>query len=329
MTTFVTGGTSSIGRVLVKKYAQEGEPVRVLARKSSDLRGLSLPGVEFINGDVTDLQSVRGGMHGCDRVVHLAAIVGHQVAEETWWKVNCDGSRNVLQAALDLGIKSMVQVSSISTLGPTQIGEVADESRPVAIQNHYNLYQKTKHAADEIARGYAVKGLRVMIVYPCFGYGYSWASSHPSMQETTLLRMASDKPVAIFGSGQNRLTLSYYDDTVDGINLALLKGQSGEDYILGGDCLTFPQIWAEIASLLGKKPPRARIPLGLLKTVNGGYALLRGKPLFPSDFFDMVGYDWCFCSEKAKTQLGWQPKRFHDGIALTWAAYQHGNFQMV
>ena len=207
MTIFITGGTSSIGRVLIKRLAGENQAVRVLVRPASDRRGLDLPGVEFVPGDVTDPASVSRGMQGCDRVVHLAAVVGASVPDETWWDVNRDGTRHVLQAALDLGVKSMVQVSTIGVLGATAPGELADERRSIDLASYTTLYQKTKRAADEMARSFVTLGLPVKIVYPCFGYGCSWASSHPSMAEMTLLRLAYGKPTAIMGSGKNHLKM--------------------------------------------------------------------------------------------------------------------------
>lgn len=322
MTMFITGGTSSIGRILVKELAKRGRPVRALARKSSNLNDLRLPGVEFVEGDVTDPEAVRRGMEGCQQATHLAAIVGQNVPEEVWWRVNKEGSRNVLQAAADLEVESMVQVSSISTLAPTAPGEVADETRPVDTRKYTSLYQKTKHAADELARQFAAKGLGVKIVYPTFGYGCSQASSHPSLQEQTLLRMAAGKPVAIMGSGKNRLCLAYYRDTAAGILLAHEKGQAGDDYILGSDNLTFVEIWAAIAAVLGKEPPRRRIPLAFLRAVAVGSRLLTGKSLLPPDFFDMIGENWCFSNQKARQRLGFQPHSFQEGIAETWKEYQ-------
>ncbi|MBI5030075.1 MAG: SDR family NAD(P)-dependent oxidoreductase [Chloroflexi bacterium] len=325
MTTFITGGTSSIGRVLVKELASSGETVRVLARSSSNRTGLELPGVDFVSGDVTDKDAVHRGMEDCERVCHLAAVVGQHVSESEWWSVNRDGSRNVLQAAHDLGVKSMVQVSSISVLGSTAPGEIADETRPIDPTKHLNMYQKTKFAADQVAREYAGKGLRVMIVYPGFGYGYSWASSHPSMQETTLLRLAVNKPVAILGTGKNKLCPTYYNDTVQGIRLAFEHGKAGDDYILCGETLTFVEIWDRIAKVLHKAPPRRRIPAGLIRFVMQASIKLTGKSVVPSEIIEMIDMNWDFCADKAKRDIGWRPHTFLDGIAETWAAYQAGS----
>jgi dihydroflavonol-4-reductase len=321
MTMFITGGTSSIGRVLVKELSARGNPMRVLVRKNSNRQGIDLPGVTFIEGDVTDADSVRRGMEGCQSVTHLAANVGLDIPESEWWRINREGSRNVLQAAYDLHA-GMVQVSSISVLGITQPGEIADETRPIDTRSYKNMYQKTKHAADEIAREYAAKGLKVKIVYPTFGFGCSQASSHASMQDQTLLRMAAGKPVAIMGSGKNRLCLAYYKDTVSGILRAHENGRTGEGYILGNENLTFREIWAKIAEVLAKDPPRRRIPLPVLNLISTTSRVLTGKSIFPADFIEMMGFNWCFKNNKAREQLGWQPHLFLDAIRETWEEYQ-------
>ncbi len=322
MTMFITGGTSSIGRVLVKELAKAGTPLRVLARKTSNKSGLELPGVEFVYGDVVDPDAVRKGMENCQSVVHMAAVVGQNVPEAEWWRVNRDGSRNVLQAAFDQGMDSVVQVSTLSVFGPTQPGEIADETRPIEVSKYFNLYQKTKHAADVIAREFAAKGLPVKIVYPGFGFGCSHASSHPSMQDQTLLRMAAGKPVAIMGSGKNRLFLAYYKDTAAGILLAHAKGKTGEGYILGNENLTFVEIWSAIADLFGKDAPGRRIPLRALKVLSTAGRLFTGKTIFPPEFFEMIGLNWCFSNRKAIAELGWRPLPFKEAIAETWADFQ-------
>ncbi len=322
MSMFITGGTSSIGRVLVKELAAQDVPMRVMVRKNSDRSMLNFPQVTVVDGDVTDPQAVRAGMAGCQSVTHLAAIVGHNLPEAEWWRVNRDGSRNVLQAAHDLQVDSLVQVSSLSVLGPTSAGETADETRPIDTRQYVNLYQKTKHAADEIAQDFAARGLPVKIVYPAFGFGCSQATSHPSLQDQTLLRMAAGKPLAIMGSGKNRLCLAYYNDTAAGILLAHRLGKAGEGYILGNENLTFRQIWAAVAEVLGKEPPRRRIPLPMLKFIASASRLLTGRSALPPAFFEMISFDWCFSHRKAIEQLGWQPHSFQQGLQETWTAYQ-------
>jgi dihydroflavonol-4-reductase len=321
MKTFITGGTSSIGRVLIKELSGQGVQLCVLVRKSSNVEGLSLPNVEFVYGDVTDERSVREGMAGCEQVIHMAAVVGGNLPEEEWWRVNRDGTGIVLRAAELQKVASMVQVSSLSVLGNTEPGEVADETRPIDPGRHTNLYQKTKFAADEMAREFAAKGLPVKIVYPGFGFGCSFASSHPSMQDQTLLRMAAGKPCAIMGDGKNKLLAAYYNDTVEGIRLAHLHGKAGEGYILGNEDVTFPEIWQVVAQVLGKQVPTRKIPLKFLKGLSAFSESVFHKRIFPQDFFDMVGLNWNFSNRKAVEKLGWQPLTFANAMQKTWEAY--------
>jgi dihydroflavonol-4-reductase len=322
MTTFVTGATSSIGRVLVTRLVEQGEPVRVLVRASSNRSGLPSAGVEYVVGDVTDPAAVLAGMEGCERVTHLAAVVGGAVPESVWWQVNLEGTRHVLEACQTLGVVSCVLVSSLSVLGHTDPGELADETRPIDPTRHTNLYQKTKYAAQQLALNYAGRGLNVKIVYPGFGFGCSFASSHPSMQDQTLLRMASGQPCAIMGSGQNRLLVAYYADTSAAIDLAHQRGQSGGGYILGNENVTFPEIWQGIAHILSQPVPTRRIPLGLLRMLSAVSGAVFHREIFPADFFDMVGLNWNFSNRKAHAELGWQPLPFTAAMQQTWTAYQ-------
>ena len=88
MTIFITGGTSSIGRVLIKELSGKGETLKVLVRKSSNRQDLELPGVSFVFGDVSEAKTVTEGMQGCNRVTHMAAIVGNNLPEAEWWRIN-------------------------------------------------------------------------------------------------------------------------------------------------------------------------------------------------------------------------------------------------
>jgi nucleoside-diphosphate-sugar epimerase len=322
MTTFVTGGTSRIGRVLVRELVRQGEAVRVLVRPKSNRAGLELPGVEFIHGDINDLVTVRKGITGCDRVCHLAGL-GPQASETDLWRVNRDGTRNLLQAALDLRAASVVQVSSLVALGPTSPGdEPANERHRAPAGRYFALFQTVRRAADDMAREYAVKGLGVKLVYPGCGYGSVRSAAQSPLTEQTLLRMAAGKPALVVGNGRTRVAAAYYKDLVQGITLAHGRGQAGESYLLAGECLTLPQIWATVGEVLGKPVFPRRLPLWLARSAAGLAQTTTGHPPFPADFLVMVGRDWCFSSEKAARSLGWRPRSLRDGMADAWEEFQ-------
>jgi dihydroflavonol-4-reductase len=321
MTTFITGGTSILGRVMVRELVRQGEAVRVLVRPNSNRAGLELPGVEFIRGEIGDVVAVRKGITGCDRVCHVAAL-GPQAAEADLWRVNRDGSRNVLQAALDLRVSSVVQVSSLVALGPTRLGEEGDEGHSAAAGRYYSLFQATRRAADDLAREFALKGLPVKLVYPGFGYGSVRVVRPSPLTEQTLLRLAAGKPAVVVGSGRNHISPAYYKDTVQGITLAHSRGQTGEGYILAGESVTLPQLWEAVADVLGKSLHPRRLPLWLAQVGRGLMQPANGPGAFSADFLAMAGRDWNFSTEKATHDLGWRPRTLRDGMAEAWEEFQ-------
>ena len=231
MTTFITGGTSLLGRVMVQELVRQGEAVRILVRPDSNRSGLELPGVAFVRGEIHDLVDVRKGIAGCDWVCHLTGPADANVSEAEGWRAQLEGTRNVLQAAQDIRSTAVVQVSSLIALGPTQPGESADEAHQAPAGGQLAAYQKSQRAADDLAREYGAKGLPVKLVYPGFGYGSARAARPASLLQQTLLRLAAGQAGAIVGNGRNRIAATYLKDVAQGIILAHTHGRPGEGYL--------------------------------------------------------------------------------------------------
>lgn len=291
MTTFITGATSDLGRVLVRELARHGIAMRLLIQRDSNRSGLEFPGVEFVRGDLTDLVPVRKGMSGCDSVVHLSttAMFGGSA--------NPTADTTLLQAALDMRMPSVVMVSSLAALGPTRGNESSEESQitpPAPIQE------------------YADQGLNVKVVYPGVGYGSVRAPGQGGLAAHTLLRLAANKSLAIPGQGRNPLALTYFKDTVQGIMLANERGQAGHGYFLPGEAVTWPELLDVVSEILGLVPMQRRVPLWWMR--------LSGT--LPADVLSWAGRDWRYSSEKARRELGWRPLSIRDGMAETWEEYQ-------
>lgn len=322
MTTFITGGTSLLGRVLVRELVRQGEAVRILVRPDSNRAGLELPGVEFIRGEVGDLVAVRKGIIGCDRICHLTGPADSTGSESEGWRNRLESTRNVLQAAQDLRAGSVVQVSSILALGPTQPGETADEQHQAPLRGAFAAYQKAQRAADDLAREYAARGLPVKLVYPGFGYG-SARPAHPSpLLQQTLLRMAAGDGGVIVGDGRNRIAATYLVDIAQGIILAHALGKPGDGYLLVGESLTLPQMWLAVADILGKAPPHRRRPIWLAQLASTAAHWLGNRSVYPADYLLMARNDWNFSSAKAASVLGWRPYPFREGMAAAWEELQ-------
>src|SRR4051812_600266 len=170
MTTFITGATTSLGRVLVGELVRQGEAVRLLVQPESNRFGLELPSVAFIRGEITDTVAVRKGVTGCDRVCHLLEAPD-SINETALSRIHREGTRNVLQAAQDLHVTSVVQVSSAAVLGPTRGEEASGEENSTGSSANIS-WVKSQQAANEIAREYAAKGIHVKLLYPGVGYGW-------------------------------------------------------------------------------------------------------------------------------------------------------------
>ncbi len=326
MTTFITGGTSLLGRVLVRELVRQGEAVRILVRPDSNRAGLELPGVEFIRGEIGDLLAVRKGITGCNRICHLTGPADPNVSEPEGWRVQLEATRNLLQAAQALRTASVVQVSSILALGPTQAGEAADETHRAPLRGSLAGYQQAQIAADDLARDYASRGLPVKVDYPGFGYGGAVSARPSPLTQQTLLRMASGQGGVIVGNGRNRIAATYLRDVAQGIVLAHTLGRPGEDYLLVGESLTFPQMWLAVAALLEKTPPRRRLPLWLARLAAGTARVMGNPTHYPADFLAMARSDWNYSSEKAAHDLGWRPYAFREGIAAAWEELQAQNW---
>jgi dihydroflavonol-4-reductase len=238
------------------------------------------------------------------------------LSEATQSRIQREGVRNVLQAAQDLHVTSVVQVSSVAVLGPTQ-GEEEAAAEVNASTRSVNLsWIKPQRAANEMAYEYAAKGSPVKVVYPGVGYGYVRSPGNSGLAEETLLRIATGKTGLVPGKGRNRLPVTYFKDTVQGILLAHERGRSGEGYLLVGETPTWTELWQTVSTILGKPAPTRNTPLFWAKITNA----------LPSDLLELAGHDWHYDSEKARHELGWRPLSWHDGLVETWEEYQAMGF---
>ena len=129
MKALVTGGTGFLGSHIVRLLCEEGHGVRVLHRASSKLDALEGLSYESALGDVTDLESLRTACAGCDWVFHVAAVADYWRADHEWmFAVNVEGTRNVLQAADEKGVKRVIFTSSAAAVGLHPNAEPADET---------------------------------------------------------------------------------------------------------------------------------------------------------------------------------------------------------
>jgi len=307
MPIFVTGGTGFLGLNLVRLLVDRGERVRVLTRATSGRLGLDSDLIEFVRGDVTDVDSLREAMSGCDRAYHLAGWV--QISPWGWaeaWKTNVEGTRNVCSAALESGVSRVVHASSIAAIGAGTLDEPADERSPWNIRADRIPYYATKVASEKVVLEHVERGLDAVIVNPTYVVG-PWDVKPTAGR--LLIKIATRK----LRSYPSRGGLNFVDvrSVAVGHVLAMERGRSGERYILGGENLPFKAYLDRVAGIAGVATPGIRLPYaGMFPFALAGSILGRLLPRAFRDTNLSVLRSSCLehyvSSAKASRELGYE-----------------------
>lgn len=169
MKILVTGATGFVGSHVVRRLLEDGHEIRALVRTPRKVTplmvqmGVDPDAIEVATGDITDAESVRAAVDGCDAVVHTAAVVATSpAAEAEMERVNLAGAANVLGAAVDANCDPIIHVSSVAALFPFETDVVTPE-HPV---NGVGGYGRTKAACERLAREHQDDGHPLVIIYP-------------------------------------------------------------------------------------------------------------------------------------------------------------------
>ena len=256
MRAFVTGGTGFVGGAVVRRLLFEGHEVVALVRPGADTRQLDGLPVERVHGDLADPDALRRGVAGCRWVFHVAALYsywGHSWDE--FHQANVEGTRRVLEAALDAGATRIVHTSSIATLGLPTDGSPGTEDTPSSLADMIGPYKRSKFLAEDLAREYVRRGAPVVIVNPAAPIGV--ADLKPTPTGKIVVDFLNGRMPAYVDTG---LTIVDVEDVARGHLLAAERGEVGERYILGGENLTLRQVLDILAEVAGLPRVRVRIP---------------------------------------------------------------------
>jgi len=304
MRVLVTGATGFIGANVVRALLDKGYVVRGLARPESDCRSLEGLEIELARGDVRDSGSVKKALQGCSIAFHVAALYSFWVRPRSLvYEVNVEGTRNVLQAALETGVERVVYTSSVAALGLREDGRPVDETTPVDPRGIKSDYKRSKYLAQQVALEYAAEGLPVVIVNPSFPVGPYDAKPTPTGQ--VILDFLNRKMPAYLDTGMNVVAV---EDVALGHVLAAEKGRDGEGYILGGENLTMQALLGILAELTGLPAPSLCLPyhpiLGLAY-LNAAFCALSGRvPRMTPETVSMSRHRMFYDPGKAVRELG-------------------------
>lgn len=306
MLAFVTGATGFVGSHVARVLAEHGADLRLLVRPSSDLRNIQDLNAERVTGDLRDAASLKKGITGCDVVFHVAADYRLWVRDPAeMYRSNVEGTRAILQAARENGVRRVVYTSSVATMGFTSNGHLADEDSPVSLDNMIGPYKRSKFVAEEIAIDASRSGMDVVVVNPTTPVGER--DIKPTPTGRIIVDFLKKKFPAYVDTGLNLVDVT---ECARGHVMALERGKSGERYILGGENLTLKQILDKLAAITRLPSPKVRVPYvvalatGVVDQVVTGY--LRGRePRATLDAVRMGRKKMFVSSSKAERDLGW------------------------
>jgi dihydroflavonol-4-reductase len=320
---FLTGATGFVGSAVAGKLAAEGFEVRALGRPGSPRAHLDGLRVEFVEGDMRDAESVRRGMAGARYVFHVAADYRLWARDRSEIVTNnVEGTRIIMTEARRAGVERIVYTSSVATLGWPRDGAPGTEDIPLTEQQGIGAYKRSKIAAERLVEAMiADDGLPAVIVNPSTPIGPRDVKPTPTGR--IIVEAASGRIPGFVDTGLN---LVHVDDVADGHLAALRRGTIGQRYILGGQDVFLADMLADIANLVGRRPPRWRIPRAAvvpMAYVAEGIARFTGRePLMTLDGLRMSEHHMFFSAAKAERELGFCARPYREALAdaIKWFA---------
>lgn len=322
MPTLITGASGFVGSAVLRHLLEAGHDVRALVRPGSDRRNLAnLEGVTVVEGDLADAASLRRALRDRDYLFHVAADYRLWIPEpDITYRINVQGTRDLIEAAVEADVKKIVYTSSVATLGLNPDRTPADEETPVSLKDMVGHYKRSKYLAErEVDRLVQERGAPVVIVNPSTPVGPR--DIKPTPTGRIFADMLRGRMPAYVETGLN---IVHVDDVATGHLLAFERGEIGERYILGGENMTLRELLEAIALAGDVKPPRIRIPHGAVLPVAWAaelWARLTGTtPLVCLDEIRMARKFMFFSSAKAEEKLGYRPRPARQAIedAVNW-----------
>jgi dihydroflavonol-4-reductase len=313
----VTGATGHIGNVLIRHLLARGERVRALVWRGEDTSSLDGLDVERVEGDVLDPESLRFALRGVETVYHLAGVISILPGRQPLvWRVNVEGTRNLLEAARREGIRRLLYTSSIHAIRRAPHGVVIDESLGFDPNNPYGEYDRSKAAASLEVQNAAQTDLDAVIVCPTGVIGpYDFRGSE--MGE--VIRSAAEARPMFYVEG----AYDFVDvrDVAEGMIAAAEKGQRGESYILGGHKISVRYLLETVREVTGRAFASIKIPFSLAeaaaKFTPWYYQRTKARPRFTPYSLEVLRSNSDISHCKAERELGFRPRPVVETIADT------------
>ncbi len=305
MTTLVTGATGFLGSAIARELLRDGRKIKLLARGNADLTNIDGLDAEVAKGDLRDRESLKSAMEGCSTLYHAAAYYSLWDRDKNLiYDINVQGTRNILETALELGLERVVYTSTVGCIGLSKDRTPTNEDQPLDPATLSNDYKISKFQAEKIALEMHSRGLPVVVVNPSTPIGPR--DIKPTPTGKIILDFLNGKMPAYLDTGLNLIDVS---DCARGHILAEEKGKPGERYILGNKNMSLKEILLALEKITGIKAPGIKMPYWVayaagLACESLSNLVTQKPPAVPLAGVKMAKYFMYFDSSKAIRELG-------------------------
>jgi len=252
----ITGATGFIGYHVAKTLRKKSLDVRALVRTESEISELKSLDVEMTVGDIRDAESVKAALKGCAQLYHLAADYRLWVPDpDSMYETNVQGTKNVMEAAQELGIEKVIYTSSVGVWAGDTEGRALNEETPSELNRMVGHYKQSKYLAEKEVYRFIEKGLPAIIVNPSTPVGPFDRKPTPTGQ--IIVDFMNGKIPAYLNTGLNFVDVA---DVAEGHWLASVHGRTGQRYILGNENMPLKAFFETLARTTGKRAPNIRLP---------------------------------------------------------------------
>ncbi len=330
--TVITGASGWLGRALVHRLLADPSRrrLRLLAHTTAEARQLDgLGDVEVVIGDIGKPDTAARLLHGVSRdvdLIHTAGII-HPTTTRQFYEVNANGTRHVAEAALDHGVRRMVHVSSNSPFGTNP--QPSDTFRSIEPYHPYYGYGRSK-MQGELALFEAIeRGLDATIVRPPWFYG-----PFQPPRQTTFFRLVRAGKFPVVGDGEQRRSMVYVDNLVDGVIAAeLTPAARGRGYWVADErAYTVNEIVATVGRALSDeglsvKAPSMRVPAIVGRIAEVGDRIVQGLGRYQQQLHVLGEMNHTIACDISVTrrELGYEPRvELYEGMrrSIRWCVEQ-------
>lgn len=307
MKIFITGASGFVGGAFVKAYAKAHDITAMSRSEKSDaaIRALGATPIRAALGEVKTEQ-----LKGFDAVVHCAAHVEEWGPWEDYWRINVDGTKELLVAAKGADVKRFVHIGTEAALFHGQHMRNVDEHYPLSLNSPYP-YARTKAHAEKAVREANDEGagFTTVVVRPRFVWGPGDQTILPVVKA-----MVEKGQFAWIDGGRNKTSTTYIGNLIHAMNLALTKGNGGNAYfVLDGPPVVFREFMTRMLNAAGVTPGDRAVPGWVVRTIayvgETAYRALgiKSKPPLTRFTANIMSRDCILVDDKARKEMGYAP----------------------